>query len=1258
MYRLFSRVATHRLLAASCVVFVGCLSAQTTAEPAKIKPVEDEVLILSPFEVSTAKDTGYTATDTLAGTRVRTDLRDIASSLSVVTAQFLRDTGATSNSTLLPYQLNTEVGGSMGNFAGVGNTQTSGENGKLANPNSNTRVRGLDSADNTRDYFISDIPWDSYVVDRVDLQRGPNSILFGVGSPAGIVNVTTIGARFDKNAGKIESTVGSFGSERYSLDYNQVLIKDELALRVAAVDDNTKFRQDPAYSHAKRYFATARYTPQIFSKDIASKLSVRVNFEQGNVASNNPRWLPPIDKITNFFNPAIFARTNGVINLYDPIYSWNYGQNLDRGTRANAQDYVKWRASEAGYRAIPGLSHDMFIGFTAYNNGTSNPILVRDSRGSSVYGLNALGVIDGSITGVQYSNMQSVAGLYEYAKNVNSLNSKLYPAATKDVWKDQSITDTSIFDFYNKLFDGNNKREWQDFNVINASISQNFLNNRIGIEAVIDRQNYTSGQEGINYPETSGPYISVDVNRYTADTLATYISSPNALGANPWAPDVNNGGGTINPNAGRAFTTGTRYGNSNQNVRQDWRVTAYGELNGSDIFAKNSFWSKLFNRNVLSALASSDRVDSFGKNWDLERTDARFPLSKGALTPGQRNFTQTIYLTGNLTSATSASGLNIDRLQSVFDANGAHQVRYFDSHWNKPTNPSSPGYVNPAALTYIRPTDQLLLTQSENPNNYVGWTTQAVDILSSSHGDIDQLYTGATRRRQSIDSQAATLQSFLWNDAIIGTYGWRKDKIESYRTRGAVTADTQVASVDFTNDRDGSQAKESYLSNEGQTKTWGLVARLPREWRGKLQHGLDFSVFYNNSKNFRPETRIGFDGYNLPSPSGNSKDYGVAVTALDDRVSLKLTWFDTKVLNTNLGGDLGGSVWFLRNMQLWGSAKYLKMRAGFLGLYNNDYGAWNQTAGVSGKWGAAVTSPEFLNDPETLKMRNFMAQWVATLPSQEYFNNMGFGIGNSSGIDVSKLGSSDYNVAKTAITWQGKAWDPLTGDPGQLQYGKPDATATIDQQSRGMEIEFAAKPLKNWDLVVNVAKTDAARLGLSPSLANWIEGQKVRLDGPSGDLRLWWSGDGMTYRQQFTETAWNPYQLQKEADGQQAPEIRQWHFNLVNNYRFETGMMKGFNVGAGLRWQDEVTLGYAFNDTMTKLDVTRPIMGAAEQNIDGWIGYSRRLKSKVQWSIQLNLRNVGEAPRLIKVSVNPDSSPAQFRIAEGMTWSLRNTFEF
>lgn len=179
---------------------------------------QEEVITLSPFEVNSEAETGYVATETLAGTRVRTDLRDIASSLSVVTVHFLQDAGATSNQTLLPYQVSTEVGGSFGNFAGVGNTQSANESGMLANPNSNTRVRGSDSADNTRDYFRSNIPWDSYLVDRVDMQRGPNSILFGVGSPAGIVNVTTIGARLNKNSGKVEATFDSNGSQRYGID--------------------------------------------------------------------------------------------------------------------------------------------------------------------------------------------------------------------------------------------------------------------------------------------------------------------------------------------------------------------------------------------------------------------------------------------------------------------------------------------------------------------------------------------------------------------------------------------------------------------------------------------------------------------------------------------------------------------------------------------------------------------------------------------------------------------------------------------------------------------------------------------------------------------------------------------------------------------------------------------------------------------------------------------------------------------------------
>ena len=161
------------------------LAAQTTApDPVPTKGENEMVIALSPFVVEAGEDNGYQATATLAGTRVRTDLRDLASAISVVTEQFLQDTGSKNSADLLVYTPSTEVTGIRGNFTGVAGNTVFVEN----TITSTTRIRGLDSADNTRDFFLTDIPWDGFNVGRVDVQRGPNSILFGTGSPAGIIN--------------------------------------------------------------------------------------------------------------------------------------------------------------------------------------------------------------------------------------------------------------------------------------------------------------------------------------------------------------------------------------------------------------------------------------------------------------------------------------------------------------------------------------------------------------------------------------------------------------------------------------------------------------------------------------------------------------------------------------------------------------------------------------------------------------------------------------------------------------------------------------------------------------------------------------------------------------------------------------------------------------------------------------------------------------------------------------------------------------
>src|SRR4030095_14639384 len=74
----------------------------STATPANASPGtvdEEKVITLTPFEVSARPDTGYGAATTLAGNRLNTELRDLGNSISVITAQFMKDIGATNNET-------------------------------------------------------------------------------------------------------------------------------------------------------------------------------------------------------------------------------------------------------------------------------------------------------------------------------------------------------------------------------------------------------------------------------------------------------------------------------------------------------------------------------------------------------------------------------------------------------------------------------------------------------------------------------------------------------------------------------------------------------------------------------------------------------------------------------------------------------------------------------------------------------------------------------------------------------------------------------------------------------------------------------------------------------------------------------------------------------------------------------------------------------------------------------------------------------
>ncbi len=462
-----------------------------TVAPARAQAVpepesgdDDSTVVLSPFVVETSQDEGkYRATETLGGARIRTNLRDLASPFSVVTSQFLQDTASNNNQDLLTYTTNTEVGGLLGNWGGFGNAQGVSDRGTLLSPNQNTRVRGLDEADNTRNFFLTNIPWDSFNVERVEIQRGPNSILFGVGSPAGIINANTLQARFDGSRGKVENQYSKFNSLRWVGDYNLELVDDLLAIRFAGLINNQKFRQEPAFNDDRRGYVTATFQPQVLPKEWAGRFVVRANYERARIEGNRPRILPPEDGITLWFEDAAGDGAADKIGfgqrVYDP-YLWSQGGGGDatRGLNADVADTVfNPLPYQPGVTAIDGGAlNNGGIGFF-YRNGESRPFFSsRQSPRAYPGALAADGSIDNAI-GILYATPLRVGGLNSYAVSVDRIDelegrTSRFPLASRGYYKDQSLTDPTIFDFYNHLIDGDNKREHQKWDASNISLSQ------------------------------------------------------------------------------------------------------------------------------------------------------------------------------------------------------------------------------------------------------------------------------------------------------------------------------------------------------------------------------------------------------------------------------------------------------------------------------------------------------------------------------------------------------------------------------------------------------------------------------------------------------------------------------------------------------------------------------------------------------------------------------------------------------------------
>ncbi len=1230
------------LMALTCVCSSRAQTAQTPSTDAapktKLTPAsvaaassddaapKDDVIELSPFVVSATDgaDT-YQVKDTLAGTRVRTDLHDLGSAISVVSKKFMSDIGATGAQSLLQYTTNTEVGGVYGNFGGMGNNSTISESARLLQPDTDTRVRGLAAADNTRNYFLSNIPWDNFNIDRIDMQRGPNSMLFGNGSPAGIINASLNDASF-KTGYKIQNRFDQYGSLRDVLEINQVLLPDELSFRVVGLDDRTKFRQDGTFNNQKRLFAALRYDPKWLKID-GAVTSIRINDEYGEVSSRNPRTLPPLDQISPWFtqlskitiNPYVGHQTGNPLNTNPWL----------RGVRG--REFWSDPVISFGSPSSPAPS-----GITeSFDQGLPYGIGMTNDSNHAVPTRTTWPVTGAIPGGMPYAQPFGIVSYSTYAKYAG------LPGAQYGAYRDKMLTDTSVFNYYDQTLDGSNTWQAQRWNGFNADISQTFFQNRLGFDFAYYGEDYKNSGE--NYLNDQNYAISVDVNSIM----------PN---------------GSPNPNVGRPYvSTDAVYGNSaSENQRQSWRATVFGDLKASDFFASKTL-QYILGEHRFTGVASRDSLTSTSMQWarwDTSQDWLTAVSGSQSLNGGSRNVDLNSYIGPSLMSATSVSGLNLSGITTLHMPSATPSVAYFDSHWKFPLNPTDPAFVNPNAAFTLPSTGVNFGTaagdpsfqgnQSQNPANYVGWQNMNVKILNADNGDINQLYFSGNKSRTVVQSQALSWQGYLFDQSVVPAFGWRKDKV-TLAAAAAPYVDASQGLVDPFNYTPGAVQ----LTDTEQSRTASIVLHLPKQLKKWLPSGMDISVFYDKSANFQAQSiRKDFLGNGIPDATGTTVEKGFVISALDGKISFKANWYDTKVLNASLtGNQLGANSYELYLLPTWAAAHAESLYAGLTNQNINGVSMqgepwyWDYSSQYNGTpYGAQPRGPaEAAGDAAEMASINAFA--ANSLP-QSFYNTYGMPV------SVANMQSGNWLNAITQPNW-----NPVTQGAGALQsstggtVGGISPTATVDTESKGMEFELYAQPTRNWNITINAAKDTSTNQNLNKTLVQLITAENTLWNSAAGDIHQWSAG-GQTMRAVFNQDIYGPYQNLLAQAGTQVPELRPWHVNAVTNYSFDQGFLKGFYVGGAYRWAQGAILGYALNTTTQFIDVTKPFKGSADANFDLWVGHTVKLGHGITWQIQVNVHNVGRSAHLIPIAVEPDGTPATYRIADGQLFQLTNTFSF
>lgn len=398
------------------------LSQRIIVKANELSPLEIVLQIAANIVTVTVSDSGgYQSQVISTATKTFTPLIDVPQSVSVTTRQQIDD------------QLLTSIGDVVRYVPGI--TAHQGENNR-----DQVIIRGQNSS---ADFFVNsvrdDVQYyrDLYNLDRIEILKGPNAMIFGRGGGGGVLNRVTKTAGF-LPAREIVLQGGSYGNARAAVDVNQP-VNSRLAFRGNGFFERSgSFRRDVKL---KRFGINPTFT---FNPD--TKTSVTLGYEFFRDRRTADRGITsfqgrPADVArSTFYGNSDDSHVRSDVNLLTGSFDRQIGDLLVHN-RTLYGDYDRFYQNY-----VPGrVTNDKTqVLLTAYNNATRRRNLF--SQTDLAYTVST-GVIKHTILGGFEIGRQKTGNFRNtgYFNNISTSIDVPYddPATTTPVTYRQSATDAN-----------------------------------------------------------------------------------------------------------------------------------------------------------------------------------------------------------------------------------------------------------------------------------------------------------------------------------------------------------------------------------------------------------------------------------------------------------------------------------------------------------------------------------------------------------------------------------------------------------------------------------------------------------------------------------------------------------------------------------------------------------------------------------------------------------------------------------------------